>query len=270
MLIPKEATGLKIVELENWPGKCFILPRTEIKEIKDRSEAYNPAIYFLFGEEDESTNQKLYIGESEEFLKRLLSHDDTKDFWNTAIVFTGSLDKAKIKYLEYLSTKEARLANRYDLENSSLPSENSLNEFDLVSIKEYFERIKYILSALGYPVFNAVQKSLTDSKLYYLKADGVDATAQILEDGSLNVLKGSLARIKETVAFWGWSQSARKRFVAEGVLKDNGDGVSYVYTKDVLYKSPSAAAATTTGRPINGWTAWKDDKGNTLDENLRK
>lgn len=40
--------------------------------------------------------------------------------------------------------------------------------------------------------------------------------------------------------------------------------------KDYLFKSPSAAAATTTGRPINGWTAWRDESGNTLDSNLRK
>ncbi len=107
-------------------------------------------------------------------------------------------------------------------------------------------------------------------KLYYRKAEGSEARAQLLSDGSLNVLKDSLARIRETEAFWGWSQAARKRFLEDGTFAENGDGMSYVYTKDVLFKSPSAAAATTTGRPINGWTAWKDEAGNTLDENLRK
>jgi predicted type IV restriction endonuclease len=76
--------------------------------------------------------------------------------------------------------------------------------------------------------------------------------------------------VKETESFTGWSLAARKQFVVDETLKMTEDGVSYVLTKDVLFKSPSAAAATLSGRAINGWTAWKDKDGNTLDENLRK
>ena len=46
--------------------------------------------------------------------------------------------------------------------------------------------------------------------------------------------------------------------------------MSYKYTKNVLFKTPSAAAATTLGSPVNGWDAWKDKDGNILDDNLRK
>ncbi len=270
MILPTENVGFKIIEMANWVGKVFVVPRVSLKDFKERLEANNPAIYFLFGEEDESISQKLYIGETETSFNRLTNHDANKEFWNTAIVFIGGLDKAKVKYLEFLANKEATFAARFNLENNTEPKINKLAEFDEISTKDYFEKVKYILSVLGYPVFESVKKSISSKKIYTFKTDGADAQAQLLDDGSLNVLKGSLARIRETVSFGGWSLAARKKFLEDGTLMDNGDGISYIFTKDVLFKSPSAAAATTSGRPANGWTAWKDEQGNTLDENLRK
>ena len=267
MIIPGDSSGIKIVEIANWTGKAFIVPRASLKEIKDRTEANDPALYFLFGESDESTNQKLYIGESENFYDRLTNHDTNKDFWNLAIIFTGGLDKAKVRYLEYLATKTQ--AGRFDIVNSGARNENTLKEYDEISTRDFFEKIKFVLGVLGYPVFEEVSNQISDSKIYLLKADGTDAKANLLDDGSLNVLKGSLARIKETETFIGWSKAAREQFIKDGTLIDNNDGVSYIYTRDVLFKSPSAAATTTTGRSTNGWTAWKDEEGNTLDENVR-
>lgn len=269
-LIPNEATGYKVVELAGWNGKCFIVPRVELRELLKRSEIEDPGIYFLFGERDESTDQKLYIGESERFFDRLLNHDANKDFWDIVIIFTGGIDKAKVKYLEFLSTNEASKVNRFDLMNTVTPKENHLSEFDMVTTQDYFSKIDYILTVLGYPVFQSVKKALSNKKLYFFRGEGFDAKSQLLDDGSLNVLKGSLARIRETETLYGWSLMARRKFLDDGTFKDNGDGVSYVFTRDVLFKSPSAAAATSAGRRTNGWTAWKDDKGATLDENLRK
>lgn len=270
IILPTENTGFKIAELENWPGKVFIVPRASLKDLKDRPEVNSPAVYFLFGDSDEATKQKLYIGETETFLNRLLNHDQNKEFWNVAVIFIGGIDKAKVKYLEYVANKEAQEIGRFDLENGTVPKKPHLAEYNEMATLDYFEKVKYVLSVLGFPVFENIRKSLSDAKIYYLKGEGVRAEAQLLNDNSLVVFKGSLARIKQTESFWGWSLAARKRFLDDGTLVDNGDGVSYHYTKDVLFKSPSAAAATTRGASTNGWTAWKDEEGNTLDENLRK
>lgn len=40
-----------------------------------------------------------------------------------------------------------------------------------------------------------------------------------------------------------------------------------MFKKDYEFSSPSAAAATIVGYPINGRTCWKDEKGKTLKEN---
>lgn len=262
--------GLKIIELAGWVGKCFIVPRQNLKDLKSRPEIGQPGLYLLFGI-DEATNEELvYIGESEKFFGRISEHDLKKDFWETAVVFTGGLNRASVKYLEYRGTMLANEAMRMNVQNKVQPQENTLSEFEKIAVDQYFENMRFILSTFQYEVFDSVADSVADTKLYYLKADGVEAKAQLIEGGSLNVLRGSTARIRETEAFLGWSQNARKRFLEDGTIKDNGDSVSYVFTKDMLFKSPSAAAATLTGRPINGWTAWKDEQGNTLDENLRK
>lgn len=186
------------------------------------------------------------------------------------MIFTGGLDKAKVKRLEFLATSRAHEVNRYDLQNSVSPKENSLLEFDEVITHDFFEKIGFILSALGYPVFQGIAEQVHGSKMYFLKADGCDAKSKLLDDGSLLVLKGSLARVREAESFRGWALVARKRFLDDGTIHKHVDGISYLFTKDVLFKSPSAAATTVTGRPSNGWVLWKDEKGNTLDENLRR
>ncbi len=271
MLIPTGIpSGMKIIELAGWSGKCFVVPRQALKELKDKSETAQPGIYLLFGIDEGSGEDLVYIGESENFLSRITSHDVTKDFWNTAIIFTGGLNRAFVKYLEYRATTLAHETKRMKMENKVQPQENALSEFEKVGVEQYFENVQFILAALNYKVFESIAESVSDTKIYNLKADGADARAQVLDDGSLNVFAGSLARIRETEAFLGWSLAARRRFLEDGTFVDNGDGVSYRLTQDVLFQSPSAAAATITGRPINGWTSWKDEQGKTLDENIRQ
>lgn len=270
-LIPSgDSNGIKILEIIGWSGKCYIVPRPRLKELKDRPETNQPGLYLLFGYNEDTGKNQVYIGESENFYNRISSHDSSKDFWNKVIIFTGGLNRAFVKYLEYRATLLATEVNRVEVQNRVQPQENSLSEFEKVSADQYFENIQFILSVLDYDLFDSIAESMSDNKIYYLKTEDSDASAQLLDDGKLNVLSGSRARIREAASLGEWAQTARKRFADEGVLISNGDDVSYKFTKDVLFKSPSAAAATIAGRPINGWTAWKDESGNTLDENLRR
>ncbi len=262
-----EPNGIKIIEVTEWNGKAFIVPRTEIGFLKERSELSESGIYFLFGEDKETGDQLVYIGESSNCANRLNLHNSEKDYWNQAFIFLNPPDR---NYLEAVTTKMAKKANRFIIKNDKQPKEEKQNEFDQVKNERYFEGINKILMTFGFSLFESIKESVVSNKFYYLKVDGVNAIAQLLDDGKLNVLINSLARKKEAPSFWGWSLNARKQFLDDGTLKEKGDGISYVYTKDVLFNSPTAAAATTMGRPVNGWTAWKDEDGNTLDNNLRK
>lgn len=270
-LIPAgNPNGMKIIDSPGWSGKCFVVPRQNLKELKDRPEINQPGFYLLFGVDETSGDELVYVGQTETFYTRIAEHDAKKDFWNTTVIFTGSLNGAFVKYLEYKATASARESGRMIVQNQTEPKKNTLSEADSVIAEQYFENVQFVLSAIGYEVFDTIAESISDIQLYYLKADGADAKAQLLANGNLNVLKGSLARIRETQSFGGWSQVARNKFLEDGTFVGTGDGGSYVYTKDVIFKSPSAAAVTTVGHPANGWTMWRDHAGKTLDENVRK
>ena len=263
-----DPSGLRIVELVGWSGRCFVVPRTSLKAIKDRSDISGSAVYFLFGEDAETGERLVYIGESGTVQNRLTSHEAEKDYWQRAVIFADPPDR---NYLESKATKLALEANRFVVKNKAQPQKEDISEFDEASNEQYFERLSTTLALLGYTIFEKPEESYADEKMYYLSGKGVDAKAKALEDGSMMVFAGSLGRIEETDSFTGWSKTARERFLAEGLLQTSKEKPeSYVLTQDTLFKSPSAAAASLAGRAINGWTAWKDEQGNTLDENVRQ
>ncbi len=267
LIFPKgDPNGIKVIELTGWDGRAIIVPRTEIGSLKERPEIQASGLYFLFGEDKQTGNQLVYIGESSDCANRLESHDAEKDYWNQAFIFLNPPDR---NYLESISAKLSRKAKRYVVKNATQPREEAKNEFDRIKNERYLDGVKKIFSTFGYHIFDSIEDSISDEKFYYLKGEGIDAKAQLLNDGSINVLKHSLARKRETVAFAGWAKAARASYLEDGTMIDNNDGSSYLFLRNIIFKSPSAAAATITGSPINGWTAWKDEKGNTLDKNLR-
>jgi hypothetical protein len=261
--------GMKIIQLANSTGKAFVVPRGKLKDIKDRSESNDPAVYFLFGEGEDPTRKIAYIGESERFYKRLTDHDSSKDYWNIAVVFTGGLDRADVKYLENKSVNLSKQIDRYGVQNKTEPLENKLSEAKKIVADEAFERIKLILSFLGFTLFQEISGLAESFEIYTFKTDKALATGRLLDTGEFIVFAGSTARIKETEAFRGSGPALRRRLVDEGVLAPINEE-SYKFTKDYIFTSPSAAADTIAGRSSNGWTAWKDKNGKTLDENKRK
>jgi hypothetical protein len=71
-----------------------------------------------------------------------------------------------------------------NVQNKVQPQENTLSEFEKVSVEQYFDTIKFILSTFHYEVFETVEESYIDNKLYYIEADGVSAKAKALENGA--------------------------------------------------------------------------------------
>ena len=59
-----------------------------------------------------------------------------------------------------------------------------------------------------------------------------------------------------------WALNMRLKLKDEGSLVVESD--SLVFTRDVEFTSPSAAAAVVHGGHANGLTAWKDSEGRTL------
>ncbi|HBA45564.1 hypothetical protein A2W67_00115 [Candidatus Nomurabacteria bacterium RIFCSPLOWO2_02_40_28] len=271
ILLDDNPEGLRLIEMDTWSGKAFVVPRTKLKDFRQREDAQQPGLYFLFGEGDE--HPKAYIGQSENVVDRLFSHDANReiDEWNTALVFVGKLDAALIKYLESVSLSLAKRANRYEVFNSTIPKENKLSEAQKITVSDYFDRVRSITGLFGYKLFDEIVNKKSSVTYHFEDVKNKDGSGKgtISDTNEFVVFKGSLARIEQTKSFGGSGPRLRSRLIEDGILKKINDK-SYIFTQDHIFTSPSAASDTIAGRSTNGWGAWKDDKGNTLDENLRK
>lgn len=80
------------------------------------------------------------------------------------------------------------------------------------------------------------------------------------------VLKDSEAVAREGASSekWPWPRNKRQALKSDGTLSEHGDRL--VFTRDVEFVSPSAAAAVVHGGHANGLAAWKSSDGRTLKE----
>lgn len=258
--------GLKIVELSNWNGKSASVPRNELKLFFQRDDFKKPAVYFLLKNEPEENGlHRVYIGEAENLQDRLLNHDNNKDFWQLAVVFSGDcLNKAHVKYLESLCVDIAKQQKRCVLENRNDPNTNSLSESDRAEMEEFLDNISLILSALGYPILSmAIPKSKHEQELICKRGNAV-AHGRLVNNG-FEVFKGSTATKNTVASFSEGSRKLREFLISEGVLSSNNDEL-YVFESDYTFNSPSAASDLITGNSTSGWKKWKNINGKTLEE----
>jgi len=129
-LLEGDPTGAKKIQLSNWSGIAFVVPRNKLEIINKRAELKKQCLYFLMG--GSSLSPEVYIGEAENFQKRILQHQ-SKDFWNVCIVFLAkdeNLSKAHVRFLEAAFVKECQKANRAKLHNANNPEGSKLPEED--------------------------------------------------------------------------------------------------------------------------------------------
>ena len=95
-------TGIVQCNLDEWIGVSYKIPRNRLNEAKELKNIDNTGVYILFGVDEETGEDRAYIGEAEDIYKRLIQHNKTKDFWNDCLVFVSqnnSLNKAHIKFI---------------------------------------------------------------------------------------------------------------------------------------------------------------------------
>ena len=71
-LMDGEASGRWQATLSNWNCCSYKIPRGDLKRCDDLPEIYSPGVYFLFGRDDESGRQFVYVGEGDNVAKRIL------------------------------------------------------------------------------------------------------------------------------------------------------------------------------------------------------
>ena len=264
------ARSIRIAEITSRTVQAILIPRTKLKKSESRDEVKNVGIYFLFGETYDDVKPIVYIGEAEDCYNRLKQHNGRKDFWNIAIAITSktfSFTKVHVKYLEWFCYQTAKLIDRYQIENSAIPSKPYISEPMQADLMDNFETIKILLSTLGYPLFEEVLKSKTKKEILYCKGKDAFAEGEYIDDGFI-VFKNSTANIDETKTAGTWVTGMRAKLKGGGILVKKKNIL--IFTSDYIFTSPSTAAASVLGRRANGWTEWKDKSGKTLDDLKRK
>jgi len=273
-LIDGEPNGLKTAELSNWVGQAIVIPRNKLKEIKERPECSKPSVYFLIGREsEEALLPTTYVGEAENLWKRLSTHDSSKDFWQTAVAFVSkdnNLTKAHVRYLESKCLSIADKAKRFNIENSADSSLPSLSEADMSEMEEFLENLKLLLSALGYPILQELvakgQKNASDP-IFICKGKGALATGRMTNDGFV-VYQGSTATTNISKAVIDRNLKIIDKLLSNNYLKKKGDDL-YIFVKDYVFNSPSAASDIIVGNSTSGWKKWKTKDGRLLEEVYR-
>ncbi|MFA5024481.1 MAG: GIY-YIG nuclease family protein [Patescibacteria group bacterium] len=274
-LVDGEPNGLKTAELSNWVGQAIVIPRNKLKEIKKRTECNKPAVYFLVGKEnEEALLPTVYIGEAENLSNRLYTHDSSKDFWQTAVAFVSkdnNLTKAHVRYLESRCLALATEAKRFNLENGTESSLPSLSEADIAEVEEFLENLKLLLSALGFPILQEVvskEQKNTSDPLFTCKGKNVFATGRMTNEGFV-VYKDSTVTKNISKAVIERNQKVIEKLLSNSYLEKGKDSV-YVFVKDYIFNSPSAASDIILGNSTSGWKKWKTESGKMLEEIYRK
>lgn len=262
--------GIKLAEITSNIEQAIFIPRSKMNEASKRKEVSRPGLYFLFGNNGENSKPMVYIGQSRNCLDRIKTHDQKKDFWNYAVLIiskTESFTQTHIEYLEELAITKAAEANRYQLDNAVNPRKFKVPETLEADLLDNFDTIKILLSTLSFPLFETIEKEEKSKEILYCKGKSALAEGEYKEDGFV-VFKGSIANIELAPASNSTIRNLRNKLIEDKIVTQKGK--AFEFQENYLFSSPSSAAAQILGGNINGWTAWKDKKGKTLDELKRK
>lgn len=284
-LMDGDPSGRIKCTLANWTGVAYKIPRTELDKCKGRDDLSQSGVYFLFGTSDQTGENMVYIGQAgvrkngEGILYRLQEHkrNPEKDYWTEAVVFTtsnNSFGPTEISYLENRFCKLATDAKRYIVKNCNDPTPGHITEEKESELEEFIDYAKIVMGTLGHKLFEPLAEIKpsaeqsnnanvdTGGQILHMKRKSrksgqtIEADCKQTVEGFV-VLKGSHIELNDSDSIpLGIKEARQKANVdAGGILQE-----------DVLFKSPSYAAAFVIGGHANGLTEWKTEDGKSLKE----
>lgn len=262
--------SVKIAEFTSRTVQVVLVPRAQLDFACSRPELSNVGVYFLFGDTGSGEIAQVYVGEAEECSTRLKQQNKNKDWWITAIVCvskSGGFTKSDVKYLEWYCHKASKEAGRFKVDNSTVPTKPHVSEPMEADLLDHFDTIRTLTGALGFPLFDKIQKPETKDMLV-CKGKKAQANGEYTEDGMV-VFAGSTCNRQEAKSMHAYGSIIRQQMLNEGILEVVDEDLLR-FTKDHIFPSPSQAAMVVLARTANGWTEWMYPDGRTLDEVKRK
>lgn len=285
-LANENAAGIRHVEIANWSGQALACPRARFQELSGWPEVQRPGVYFLFGVDDQTGEEAVYIGEAEVVVDRLVAHISGKEFWTEVVTFTSkdeNLTKAHVRYLESRLVTMTKGAGRYKMTNGSSPQLPSLPRSDRDAMEDFIASIQMLLGVLGHKVLDPLvnnprvvsgsipilgqystvpptptQRALdkTDATLPAFRLQVSDLTAYAMRtDEGIVVLAEAEVSLTAKPSLTGGVLATRLSLIESGVIVQAG--TKLVFTRNCLFRSPSQAAAVIVGYSINGRECWR-------------
>ncbi|MCY3004000.1 MAG: GIY-YIG nuclease family protein [Planctomycetota bacterium] len=278
--------GIRIAEITTRIVQVIEVPRSLLDAFLAMPESRKVAVYFLFGAGEQDGEPMVYIGQTGDLQQRLPSHNKLKDFWERALILisrTDSLTQTHALYLEWLCLQKSDEAGRYSVENANSGSRPHTPAPLEADCEEIFETGHALLATLGFPLFDPVGRRTVapavvtgrvetpppawTSEEYVCKSSDANGRGLYTPEGFV-VLKDSYGRSEVVPSMKGMPlEQNRNELIAQGVLAVEGNRARF--TKDYLFRSPSAAAGMLLGRSANGWVEWMTKSGRTLDQVVR-
>lgn len=272
-LVDGDPDGRQTGEISNWSGKAIRIPRNMLKDSFDRPELESAGVYLLPGKNPEDPDRDMvYIGEAENLGDRIKQHlkDEKKEFFRDFIGIISkdeNLNKAHIKYLEGRMVQLASEMGRFELANSQTPAKTKISEPEMAEMEEFLFNIRILINTLGFRIFEPrggqilKAEESTEDLLYIENTKGVRAIGRPVPEG-FQVFEGSIASTTTTASVQAWTEKIRNQIIHSGRLVKEGEEM--VFKENVIFTSPSTAAAVVLGRSANGLTEWKTKEGKVL------
>lgn len=150
-----DLNGSRIVSMDDCMCKLYSIKREDNDFFRDFNEDLkNPALYILINKKQ----RKAYIGETDDFTKRIVQHLTKKNFWDEVMVFLasdgGTLSKTEVQYLEYLAYNKASEMSSYDLsENTQTPKNPHMNVMQKAKTDKFFNYVQFLAKFVGSDIF---------------------------------------------------------------------------------------------------------------------
>lgn len=279
-LIDGEVTGRIKCTLSNWTGLAYKIPRSYLEKSKERQDLKQSGVYFLI-EKNENGDDEVYIGQAstrkngEGVLFRVIEHLKDNKYFSEVVILTtqnNSFGATEISYLENRFTNLALETGRYTVRNGNEPNIGNVTEEKESELEEFIQYSKMVLGVLGYKVFipilntteKIIEKNQKESKFYLSrkskKSQQLIQASCIRTNEGFVILKGSMIEEIDSDAIPLAIKELRTK------CKANKEIFNGKLTRNLLFNSPSYAAAFVLGMQTNGRVDWKDENGITLKE----
>lgn len=131
-------------------------------------------------------------------------------------------------------------------------------------METFIDQLRIILPLVGFDLFRQRRPvsarpapgDIDDSPVFTFSTGGASARARETEDGFV-VVAGSTAKAATSSTFQAGYRALRERLLADGSLVSGASADLLTFATDVVFASPSAAAAVVAGRSASGPIEWK-------------